>query len=141
MALLGCPSDINEYADTAVTERTVSWDSPPTFVSNRLWWRERDEGGGHGAVWRDHSFTSSRTHSSTRVCSCFSQLLPSSPVSVSATQPQFADHYTLQLLRDGSAINAALTEATVPVGQTEFVYRSQEVLSIGQPVECSFTVC
>ena len=46
MALLGCPSDINEYADTAVTERTVSWDSPPTFVSNRLWWRERDEGRG-----------------------------------------------------------------------------------------------
>ena len=98
-------------------------------------------GGGHGAVWRDHSFTSSRTHSSTCVCSCFSQLLPSSPLCVSATQPQFADQYTLQLLRDGSAISAALTEATVPVGQTEFVYRSQEVLSIGQPVECSFTVC
>ena len=41
VALLGCPSDINEYADTAVTERTVSWGSPPTFVSNRLWWREK----------------------------------------------------------------------------------------------------
>ena len=104
--------------------------------------RKGMRGGGHGGVQRDHSFTSSRTHSSTCVCSCFSQWLPPSPLSVSLhTQPQFADQYTLQLLRDGSAISAALTEATVPVGQTEFVYRSQEVLSIGQPVECSFTVC
>ena len=103
--------------------------------------RKGMRGGGHGGVWHGRSFSSSRTHSSTCVCSCFSQLLPPSALSVSATQPQFADHYTLQLLRDGSAINAALTEATVPVGQTEFVYGSQEVLSIGQPVECSFTVC
>ena len=55
-------------------------------------------------------------------------------------QPSFASDLTLQLLQDGVEIAAAQTRATVPVGQTQFVYRSKEALSVGGRVQCSFTV-
>ena len=79
-------------------------------------------------------------------CSLSPPLIPSHPLSSFPTpnclrcQPSFASDLTLQLLQDGVEIAAAQTRATVPVGQTQFVYRSKEALSVGGRVQCSFTV-
>ena len=79
-------------------------------------------------------------------CSLSPPLIPSHPLYPFPTphclrcQPSFASDLTLQLLQDGVEIAAAQTRATVPVGQTQFVYRSKEALSVGGRVQCSFTV-
>ena len=81
-------------------------------------------------------------------CSLSPPLIPSHPLSSLLNpppnclrcQPSFASDLTLQLLQDGVEIAAAQTRATVPVGQTQFVYRSKEALSVGGRVQCSFTV-
>ena len=65
---------------------------------------------------------------------------PPPPTGCLHCQPSFASDLTLQLLQDGVEIAAAQTRATVPVGQTQFVYRSKEALSVGGRVQCSFTV-
>ncbi|EGD73426.1 TK/RTKC protein kinase [Salpingoeca rosetta] len=84
-ALLGCPSDINEYVSPIDTNATVSWASRPRF-------------------------------------------------------PASTSFLTLALYRDGMPVSPTATTFTVPVGQTVFAYKSVEALSIGDQLECSFTV-
>ena len=55
-------------------------------------------------------------------------------------QPSFASELTLQLFQDDEQIEAATTSATVPFGRTTFTYKSQQSLSVGGQVQCTFTV-
>ena len=55
-------------------------------------------------------------------------------------QPSFASELTLQLFQDGEQIEAATTSATVFFGRTTFTYKSQQPLSVGGQVQCTFTV-
>ena len=55
-------------------------------------------------------------------------------------QPSFASELTLQLFQDDEQIEAATTSATVFFGRTTFTYKSQQPLSVGGQVQCTFTV-
>ena len=55
-------------------------------------------------------------------------------------QPSFASELTLQLFQDDVQIEAATTSAIVPFGRTTFTYKSQQSLSVGGQVQCTFTV-
>ena len=71
-----------------------------------------------------------QTHTNTFSPHCFFVLL----------QPSFASELTLQLFQDGERIEAATTSAIVFFGRTTFTYKSQQPLSVGGQVQCTFTV-
>eukprot|EP00043_Microstomoeca_roanoka_P011984 m.113312 g.113312 ORF g.113312 m.113312 type:complete len:2350 (-) comp15356_c3_seq1:622-7671(-) len=54
--------------------------------------------------------------------------------------PSSAPNMTLELYMDGTSISATTTMVDVPVGKTVFTYKSRERLSIGEQLECTFTV-
>ena len=82
-----------------------------------------------------HTHTHPHTHKhmhahSHSLLTCFLVLL----------QPSFASELTLQLFQDDEQIEAATTSAIVPFGRTTFTYKSQQPLSVGGQVQCTFTV-
>ena len=131
VALLGCPADINEYVATDADNSTVDWGSSPSFVSasNHRPWPLSLSCAAILCHLHPHTHKHMHAHSHS-LLTCFLVLL----------QPSFASELTLQLFQDDVQIEAATTSAIVPFGRTTFTYKSQQPLSVGGQVQCTFTV-
>ena len=136
VALLGCPADINEYVATDADNSTVDWGSSPSFVSasnHRPWPLSLSL-----SLLCCYSVSSPPpSHTNTCIRTLTHSLLACLRVLL---QPSFASELTLQLFQDGERIEAATTSAIVFFGRTTFTYKSQQPLSVGGQVQCTFTV-
>ena len=134
VALLGCPADINEYVATDADNSTVDWGSSPSFVSlsnHRPWPLSLS------LLCCQSVSSPPPSHTNTCIRTLTHSLLACLRVLL---QPSFASELTLQLFQDDVQIEAATTSAIVPFGRTTFTYKSQQPLSVGGQVQCTFTV-